>query len=174
MPKKTGALTVFQVPSGFSLVNVLLNDEKQQYSLSANAVDLKEDGEYVINYRCEAIGINYTFEITVDHTPPQVTFEGLKKGVAKNPVTLNGVEKTDTIKVLRDDQEMNISKDHILRSPGKYVVTVTDDAGNSITEKFEIKFYLNEQGWVFGLIIVAIIVSAVIYMIMSKKKLRVR
>ncbi len=174
VPKKTGALTVFQVPSGFSLVNVMLNDEKQQYSLSANAVDMKKDGEYVINYRCEAIGVNYSLEVTVDHTPPEVTFEGVKNGTAKNPVTVSGVEKNDTIKVIRDDQEMNISKDHILRSPGKYVVTVTDDAGNFVTEKFEIKFYLNEQGWVFGLIIVAIIVSAVVYMIMSKKRLRVR
>lgn len=69
---------------------------------------------------------------------------------------------------------MNLSNDHVIRSPGKYVVTVTDDAGNSVTEKFEIKFYLNEQGWIFGLLILTIIVMAIVYMIMSKKKLRVR
>ena len=69
---------------------------------------------------------------------------------------------------------MNLSKDYVIRSPGKYVVTVTDDAGNSVSEKFEIKFYLNEQGWFFGLLILTIIVLAVVYMIMSKKKLRVR
>lgn len=174
VPSKTGALSVFQVPSGFSLVNVMFDDEKQKYSAGANTVDMQKEGEYSIGYRCPSIEVNFSLSVTIDHTPPEVTYEGIKNGIAKNPVSIKGIEKSDTVKVMRDGEEMNISKDNVIRSPGKYVVTVTDDAGNSVTEKFEIKFYLNEQGWVFGLLILAIIAMAVIYMIMSKKKLRVR
>ena len=174
VPSKTGALSVFQVPAGFSLMSVMIDDEKQTYSVGANTVDLKKEGRYDIDYRCTAIGVNFSLSLTIDHTPPEVTFEGIKNGIARNPVGIKGVEKSDTITVLRDGEEMNLSKDHVIRSTGKYVVTVTDDAGNSVTEKFEIKFYLNEQGWFFGLLILTIIVLAIVYMIMSKKKLRVR
>lgn len=172
--EKTGALTVFQVPKGFSLVNVMLDGEKQKYSLGANTVDLKSEGEYEIEYRCDATAIKYSISLTVDHTPPQVTFSGVNNGVARNPVTIEGVEKSDTVKVIADGVEINISKDHIIRSPGNYTVSVTDDAGNSVTEEFRIQFYLNEQGLFFGLLVVAIIVMAIVYMLMSRKKLRVR
>ena len=174
VPSKTGTLSVFQVPSGFSLVNVMIDDEKQTYSVGANIVDMKKEGKYVIDYRCTSIEVNFNLSVTIDHTPPEVTFEGIKNGIAKNPVSIKGVEKSDTVKVLRDGEKINLSKDLVIRSPGKYVVTVTDDAGNSVSEKFEIKFYLNEQGWFFGVLILTIIVLAVVYMIMSRKKLRVR
>ena len=167
-------LFVFQVPSGFSLVDVMIDDEKQPYSVGANIVDMQKEGKYVIDYRCTSIEVNFNLSVTIDHTPPEVTFEGIKNGIAKNPVSIKGVEKSDTVKVLRDGEKINLSKDLVIRSPGKYVVTVTDDAGNSVSEKFEIKFYLNEQGWFFGVLILTIIVLAVVYMIMSRKKLRVR
>lgn len=174
VPSKTGTLSVFQIPSGFSLVNVMIDDEKQTYSVGANIVDMQKEGKYVIDYRCTSIEVNFNLSVTIDHTPPEVTFEGIKNGIAKNPVSIKGVEKSDTVKVLRDGEKINLSKDLVIRSPGKYVVTVTDDAGNSVSEKFEIKFYLNEQGWFFGVLILTIIVLAVVYMIMSRKKLRVR
>lgn len=172
--EKTGAMKVFQVPDGFTLINVSINEENQRFSVGANTVDMSREGDYVISYRCETIGVNNSFAVTVDHTPPQVTFEGINNGVAKNPVAIAGVEKSDTVEVLRDGHEMKISKDNIIRSPGKYIVTVTDDAENSVTEEFEIKFYLNEQGWVFAAIIIFVIAAGVTYMIVSKKRLRVR
>lgn len=172
--EKTGAMTVFQVPDGFTLVNVSINEENQRFSVGANTVDMSREGDYVISYCYERIGVNKSFAVTIDHTPPEVTFEGIKDGVAKNPVSIVGVEKTDTVEVLRDGHEMKISKDNVIRSPGKYVVTVTDDAENSVTEEFEIKLYLNEQGWIFAAIIIAVIAAGVIYMILSKKRLRVR
>ena len=173
--EKTGRMNAFQVPEGFSLGTVMLNDEKQNYSVGANTVDMSKEGYYVIAYRCESIGMNYSLAVTVDHTPPAVTFEGLDdNNTAKNPVSIVGVEDTDTVKVLKDDQEIRISKDNIIRSPGKYSVTVTDDAGNSVTNEFEIQFYLNEQGWFFGIIFFLIIAAVLIYMYVSRKKLRVR
>ena len=53
-------------------------------------------------------------------------------------------------------------------------MTVTDDAGNSIVESFEIQFYLNYQGLLFGLLFLAVIGAAIAYMVWSRKNLRVR
>ena len=89
-------------------------------------------------------------------------------------MTVTGVEKSDKVAVKKDGADIKFPSDGMLKMPGKYEVTVTDDAGNSVTESFTISFYLNYQGVLFGVLLFATIAAVVIYMIITKRKLRVR
>ena len=62
----------------------------------------------------------------------------------------------------------------MLKTPGKYELTVTDKAGNAVTESFEIGMYLNAQGLWFTLLAAAVLISAGVYMYLARKRLRVR
>ena len=175
VPEKTCILTVFQVPSECVIIGADVNGEKKRIT-DRGRFDMAEDGEYAISYRCEAINRDYMLHLEIDHTPPAVTFKGLKEdGSAKGPVVVEGIEKTDTITVWFNEENIKYPlSDNTFRTPGQYKVTVTDDAGNVVVKEFVINFYLNEQGWLFGLVLVAVIAAAVIYMIETKRKFRVR
>ena len=117
---------------------------------------------------------NFGLKLVIDHTPPQVVFEGVENGEARGPVKITGLEKSDTIELTRDGKKVSFSLDNTLRSPGDYVAIITDDAGNSVTEKFTIGMYLNYQGLLFGLLAIAVIAAAAIYMYLARKRLKVR
>ncbi len=171
--EKTGKISVYTMPSGFTVQSITAGGGVSPV-LSQSSVDLSKDGAYNITYRCEATGIDYNLIVEIDHTPPEVEFEGLKNGIARGPVTITGLEKGDTVKVQIDGESSKAPSDNIFRSIGRYKVTVVDDAGNSLSENFQIRLYSNLQGILFGLLTVAVIAAAGIYMYVSRKKLRVR
>ena len=171
--EKTGKISNYTMPSGFTVQSVTAGNGSTPV-LNQRNVDLSQDGAYNVTYRCEATGIDYNLIVEIDHTPPAVTFEGLKDGIARGPVTMTGLEEGDTVNVQIDGDPASAPSDGIFRSVGKYKVTVVDDAGNSVTENFQIRLYSNLQGILFGILTVAVIAAAGIYMYISRKKLRVR
>ena len=171
--EKTGKISNYTMPSGFTVQSVTVGNGASPV-LNQKNVDLSQDGAYNITYRCDATGIDYNLIVEIDHTPPSVTFEGLKDGIARGPVTMTGLEEGDTVSVQIDGDKANAPSDNVFRSVGRYKVTVTDDAGNSVKENFQIRLYSNLQGILFGLLTVAVIAAAGIYMYISRKKLRVR
>ncbi len=173
IPKKTGALTAYDLPDGFLLNSVILSGEPQLLS-DRQKVDFSQDGDYKISYRCAATGIDYGLDITVDHIPPKVELEGTVDGAARGTVTLIGLDEYDSVSVIHDGREMKYPKDGIFTVPGEYVLTITDDAGNQTVEQFEIKFYLNYQGVFFGLISLAVIIAVIVFLYVSRKRLKVR
>lgn len=170
---KTGKLTTYMLPDGFMLQSVSI-DGTMQATNYTGSIDFSKEGSYEVSYRCLATGISYTLRVIIDHTPPEISFEGVTNGVARGPVQLNGVEETDTVTVLFNDTEVKYPNTGLFRSVGKYRVTVTDDAGNATTENFKIQLYLNIQGVFFVLLAIGLIIGVVVYMYVSRKKLRVR
>ena len=61
-----------------------------------------------------------------------------------------------------------------LTQSGKCVITATDDADNTITYQFTLMIYLDSNGWIFVLVIVLVIAAIVTYLVLQRKKLRVR
>lgn len=171
--ERTGALNSYQLPDGFFISSVKIDNEQQKI-VNRKVADLSKEGEYNITYRCEAIGVDYVLKISVDHTPPVLVLDGVENGKARNPVTVTGIEKSDNVKALYNEEKFSLKDGGVITSPGSYTITVTDNAGNAVTEKFVIEFYLNEQGWIFGLLIVVIAAATAVYMVMSRKRLRVR
>ena len=165
LPKKTGAVDSYKLPQGFDLTELITN---------VGTVDMSQDGDYSITYHCNLTGVDYGLSVTMDHVPPSVVFDGVTDGAARGPVTIKEYSKEDTFDILLNGETYKFPKDEILTLPGNYEITVTDDAGNTIKDTFEIKFYLNYQGIFFGIIFIAVIAAAVGYMIWSRKRLRVR
>lgn len=173
IPDLTGDIDSYSLPKGFYVVSVMIDDKAINVG-STGSVDMSQEGKYRIVYRCQATGIDTELKVTLDHTAPKIKLEGVKKGVARGPVSIKGVEKGDTLVLKRDGTEVSFVIDNTVRNTGKYEATVTDKAGNVTTKKFVIKMYLNYQSIIFFLVVVAIIGAAIGYMVYSNKKLKVR
>lgn len=173
LSKATGLVNVYQMPSGFEVIEVVISDVAQAIT-DKSRVDMSVEGEYVISYRCNATGVSYGLHVTVDHQAPKITLEGVKNGKAGGPVTVKGVSKGDSVYLEFEGEKEAYPSDGVLKTPGKYELTVTDKAGNAVTESFEIGMYLNAQGLWFTLLAAAVLISAGVYMYLARKRLRVR
>ena len=163
----------YQIPTGFNVTSVTLDGEDTKQK-NASVVDLSEDGDYIVTYRCQAIGIDYELKITTDHVPPKITLQGVKDGGARGPVTIKGVKDGETMEVKRDGEKVNMLGDNVVKNTGAYEVRVTDQAGNVTKKKFIIHMYLNYQSVIFFLLGIVVLIAAGVYMFISRKKLRVR
>lgn len=171
--KNTGAIKKYTVPAGFAITGAQLNGEI--LSVPDNRqVDLESEGEYTIRFRCIPTGVEYEIGLDIDHTPPAFSLQGIEDGVARGPVTLVDVAEDESVRATFGGSDINIASDEIFRSVGRYTVTVTDPAGNSRTEDFTIRMYLNYQGVIFFLLAVGIIAGTIAFMYISKKKMRIR
>ena len=174
VPEKTGMIYNYQMPDGFEIVEVAIDDEVQNIS-DKKIAKMKNDGDYLVSYKCKASKVEYVLKVTIDHTSPALEIDGVDDdGRAHGPVTVSGIEKDDSVTVTKDGEKFKLDKEGYIKMPGKYEISVTDDAGNNVTREFEIKFYLDRQGLLFGLLALAVIISIVVYMVRARKKLRVR
>ena len=89
-------------------------------------------------------------------------------------MTISGVAPEDSVWLSYEDKQISVPDDYKLTSPGKYYISVTDDAGNVFSQSFEIKFYLNMQGLIFTLLAVGVAAAVFLYMYISKRRLKVR
>ena len=145
----------------------------QDVSGPTTRVELLTEGEDSIEYGCPKAGLSYTLGLTVDHTPPELTFTGVdEQGRARGPVTFE-VEKGDNVTCLKDGSEYTPRR-MTLNQAGKYVLTVTDKAGNSNTYYVTILLYLNAQSVVFFALFIAIIAALVAYLQICRRRMRVR
>ena len=136
---------------------------------------MTQEGAYNIGYICSDSGVTYNLTLTVDHTPPQVTFEGLdENNKAKGPVTLMGLEEGDSVSIISGDDIKKLNMKSQITESGDYRVVVSDQAGNSIEKEFKIMVYLNIQAWMLFGFIFLLIVGLAIALTITRKKLRVR
>ena len=168
----TGSLNYYSMPESFYVTSV--TRDGQDLSGPTSRVELLTEGEYSIEYGCPKAGLSYTLSLTVDHTPPELTFTGAdERGRARGPVTYAGLEKGDTVTCLKDGSEYTPRR-ATLSQMGKYVLTVTDKAGNSNTYYVTILLYLNAQSVVFFALFIAIVAALVAYLQISRRRMRVR
>lgn len=169
----TGAVNQYSLPRGFSVRSVTVNGEDVTHDYGV--VDMEAEGSYDISYICSDNGIAYYLHVTVDHTPPQVTFEGLDaNNRAKGPVTLVGLEEGDVVSVISGDEVKKLNANSQIVESGDYQVIVYDAAGNYIEKEIKIMVYLNLQAWMLvGLILICIVGLAIVLTI-TRQRLRVR
>ncbi len=166
----TGKMNEYRMPDYFAATEVLLNDEP--LSFSGGVVPMDEEGRYKITYYCQPTGVGYTLNILIDHTAPELALENVVDGVAKGPVSLEDAEADSTLTVVLNNEPINAPKK--LTQSGSYTVTITDLAGNSNVYNFRIQVYFNTSAWTFLGILAGIILIIAIYIIVSRKTLRVR
>ncbi len=166
----TGLITVYNMPVGFSIKSVRLDDKSALFT--KDRVEFTEEGAYEVKYNCTLTGASYTLNTVIDFTGPVVTLEGVKEGIANGPVDITDVEEGASI-IIKLNDEIIQTKTHLTQS-GDYQLFVTDKAGNTSRYVFRIKFYFNMSAWAAIALIVAVIGTVIGYIIYSRKHLRIR
>ena len=170
----TGRLQQYILPTGFVVQNVRRDGESLPHE--AGSVKFDQEGDYVVDYICNANSAEYTLKVRIDHTPPQISFAGLDEdNEARGPVTIQGMEEGDTISIIFDGEEsVNLDDEGQVSETGRYHVVVTDVAGNSIEKDFEILLYLNFNATMFIVALLLVVIGVCTALLISRKKLRVR
>lgn len=167
----SGLLDYYSMPSGFLILAVTLDDEPVVYSpLEA---DLTGEGEYCVQYRCNATGNRYTLRFTTDHTPPVLALPGVVDGYARGPVDISDLEPEAEIAITLDNKYLTVPDKELTRS-GVYDVVVRDAAGNTSQYHFTIMVYLNLNSYIFIAVFVILLAALAAYLLISRKRLRVR
>ncbi|MCR5451852.1 MAG: hypothetical protein K6F00_04390 [Lachnospiraceae bacterium] len=171
--RNTGVIDRYVLPSGFVVSEVIFGGSILT-DISVSEVDLTNEGEYDIKYRCKATGVDYQLKLDIDHTAPEYNLLGVKNGIARGPVTVDGITGDDEVSLKYNGNEVGMPLGGIIRNVGRYSITVTDKAGNYKSEDFTVRMYLNYQGIIFIAIILGLIIAMIAFMVLSRKNMRIR
>ena len=117
-------------------------------------------------------GEEYSFELSLDTTAPEITLNGIEDGEAGNvTVTITDMTEEGTVKVYKDGVEIEYNLGDELKDYGEYVVEVTDELGNTRSYSFTLEYQMN--GWAIALIIIGLLAIAGIVVLICLKKKRV-
>ena len=167
----TGQISRFQVPEGFAISAALCNGSR--IASERTYVDMVDEGEYDISYRCPATETLYMFRVTIDHTPPVLALAAVgEDGSAKGPVDISDVEEGASISIWLNGNEYPYEQ--VLTRSGKYRIVVTDAAGNMNTYAFMIRVYYTTSSIIFFATIIAVGVGVGIYGLHFRRHMRVR
>ncbi len=163
--------STFTAPNGFLLESVTLDDKPQ--IIAGSTADISQEGTYDIHYTCPAISKTYTLSFYVDRTAPEITLNGVDKdGKARGPVTIDGISEGDSIYIYREGEQVEYNG--VLKAPGSYRVVVSDSAGNEAEHVFRIMIYLDSNSIIFFLVVVAVIASLIAYLVIRRKRFKIR
>lgn len=165
----TGIITGYQLPAGFSVVSATLDGAAV---VASSYVDMSREGTYAVKYRCEKTGVSYTLNVTIDNTPPVLKLEGVENGRTRQPVDISDIEPGAAISIMLNGEK--IKYEDVLSESGTYNIILQDEAGNTSAYTFVIGIYFNLSAGLFVLILVALLAALAIYLVLSRKKMRVR
>ena len=163
------SLTEYRIPAGFAATDVFLDGAEQPFT--NRTVDLSKEGRYRIEYGCLYTELPYVLEVSVDHTAPELALAEVRDGLARGAVDISDLERDVSLLCVLDGEQ--ISAADRLTKAGSYTLRLEDPAGNVTTYQFTIGVYLNMSAWVFVGIIAAVIAVTALYLMISRKKLRI-
>ena len=167
----TNMLQAYKIPSAFYILSVRIDGEEKV--VNSNTIEMVKDGLYSIVYKLNATGEEYTLNVEIDHTLPELEIIGVDEVmVANGPVTFGEQEAGSTLEVTREGKEVGTMEP--LKVAGDYVAKYTDAAGNTSTYYFSIHIFLDGGAWIFVALAVIIIAGAFGFMLYSRKNMRVR
>lgn len=159
------------LPGMCKIERVTLNSEEIPYS--TYYVLFEDEGEYLVAYRIANISKLESVRITIDNTPPVITFDGLnEKNEAYGPVKMLEIEDKCTTTITRDGKDIDFSS--TLDQSGIYRVTIQDEATNKTIYDFTIYPYYNFSSFVFIGLCVLLLAVVIMYVFFVRKNLRVR
>jgi len=162
---------VYKLPDGFSVYEVLKGGK--EVATGYDQVSMADEGEYLIVILCDKLNKQYTYEAIVDHTAPTLLLSELNENnTAKTSVDISDLERGVTLVITRDGE--TITNREKLVTPGQYQLVLTDPAGNMTVYSFVIYMYLTVSGTMVIIILGGLYIALMIYLILSRKKMRVR
>ena len=170
---ETNQVLNYNMPEGFRITKAMLDGVEIDYT--RKFVDMSKEGHYIISYECSKSEVPYTLDVTVDTTPPTVVIEGVDEdGKARGPVAITQKLEKDTMVITRNGEEYKTLLGSVLTQSGRYVVTITDPAGNSTEYRFTIMIYLDKNAWIFSALFLTVVIAVTALFFYFKKNLRVR
>lgn len=170
VPEQCNYVTGYKLPMGFEMVNATLNDEPVAFD--RDYIKLAEEGEYNIQYQCMKTNVPYEFRIRTDFTGPVLSLEEVIDGVARGPVDISDAKNAAVVNLYHDGEK--IARKDVLTESGEYYIELADEAGNMTTYSFTILIYFDGNSWLFFLLVLAACIGVLIYLMHSRKHLRVR
>ena len=170
VPKLCNNVTSYALPAGFEFVEATLNGEP--VSFDKNYIKLTEEGQYIIHYRCIKTNIPYQLQLNTDYTGPQLALAAVKNGQARGPVDISDAKNAAHVTIYHDGEL--ISWEDVLTQSGEYHIELADEAGNKTTYSFTILIYFDGNSWLFFALVACSCVGVIIYLVYSRKHLRVR
>ena len=169
VPQLTGMVDHYSLPTGFTVTTASFNGAELPASTEVN---MEKEGSYRINYECKRTGVTYELDVDIDHTPPTLALEAVTDGVARGPVDISDLEQGASVYMTLDGSQYNY-REKLTRS-GNYEIWVYDAAGNMSKYEFTIMIYLDSSGYAFFALFALLILGVAAYMMIAKKRLRVR
>lgn len=170
LSEMSGELNRFTLPEGFEFGTVLVDGE--EVMPDGSFMSMMEEGEYDISYRCRVTNLPYSLHVIVDKTPPALKLENVENGRARGPVDISDMEEGAMVYMTYDGEEINYAP--LLTISGTYDIIITDKSGNVAEYSFRILPYLDSKSWIAIATFVAAIAAITIYLLLEKKRLKVR
>jgi hypothetical protein len=170
VPKLCNSVTGYALPAGFEIVAASLN--KEAVAFDKQYIKLTAEGEYNIQYRCIKTNISYQLLLQTDFTGPVLSLEEVQDGKAQGPVDISEAKDAAYVTIYHDGDK--ISRKDVLTESGEYFIELADEAGNKSTYSFTILIYFDGNSWLFFLLVIGSCVGIIIYLLHSRKHLRVR
>ena len=170
VPTLTNSISSYALPAGFEIVDATLDGVPMTFE--KNYIKLTDEGAYNIRYRCLKTNTAYQLQLQTDFTGPTLTLEDVQEGKARGPVDISGAREAAYVSIYHDGDRISYSD--VLTESGEYYIELADEAGNKTTYSFTILIYFDGNSWLFFLLVLFSCVGVVIYLMHSRKNLRVR
>lgn len=170
VPDLCNYVTGYVLPAGFYIEEATLNDTA--IAFERNYIKFADEGEYNIQYRCSKTDVAYQLRLRTDFTGPILSLEEVTDGTARGPVDISEAKEAASINIYHNGER--ISRKDILTESGEYYIELADEAGNKSTYSFTILIYFDGNSWLFILMVLFACVGVIIYLMHSRKHLRVR
>ena len=153
-----------------SVISVLKDDENYEYQVLDNNLYLYDEGSYLVNILDERTSKEYSFKITLDTTPPTLELVGVENGgTTKKVVVMKNVsEQPYSIYITVDGAPFDYKVGEEIEKCGRFIVVLTDEAGNSTTYTFERLYSLNGPSIAILAGLGALVVLLIVLLIKSR------
>lgn len=133
------------IQEGIVVTSITKNDENYEFEINDHNLYLHDEGEYTVNILDEVFNKEYSFDISIDTTPPTLEIIGVENGgsTKKKVILKNVSEKPYTIYITVDGVPFEYKLGSEIEKSGRFIVELTDEAGNTTTYTFERVYSLN-------------------------------
>ena len=149
---------------------IVFNEEIQELDIQDNTLYLVGEGLYQVTVLDKTVNKNFTFNLTLDTTPPTIDLVGTENGgYTKSEVsTRNPSENPIYIFASNDDGEFEYKLGEKIKDAGKYQLVVVDEAGNQTVYEFTIVYSFNGATIALFGALLAVVVILIIFLVKNK------
>ena len=175
--KTTNGLQQFLVPDGFYMTGATLDGAECYYT--RYGLEMAAEGDYHLTYICPASDREFSLDVTIDRTAPELTFSGKinDENQVRSALSFTGVEEGGTVTVIRDSAILTARPDtegvYTLKDSGLYTIRDYDAAGNMTEYQYRVMMYFNISSIIFVLLAAVLVIGIGVYVLIRRHSLRI-